>query len=221
MTRHPALAYVGPFAAFMLFLAADRYLPWGIEMTYPIRAAVVTALLIVWSRGVIDWKVRSWLGSILLGAAVFAIWVGPDLLWPGYRQHWLFKNSIVGEVRNPLTPGAESNWIFLAVRTYGCAVMVPVMEELFWRGWLARWLIDSGDFRRVALGAFTTSSFLIGTVLFGAEHGPYWEVGLITGVLFNWWIARTKSLPDCILVHGVANGCLSAYVIAERQWQYW
>jgi CAAX prenyl protease-like protein len=219
--RHPAAAYIGPFAVFMLFLAADRHLPWGIEATYPVRAAVVTLLLAILSRGAVDWRFRSLGLSLALGAAVFAIWVGPDLLWPGYRDHWLFRNSIAGEVRNPLTPAAEANWLFLAVRTYGCAVMVPVMEELFWRGWLARWLIHSADFTRVPAGTYTAASFLTGTVLFGAEHGPYWEVGLASGALFNWWMARTRSLADCIAMHASANACLSAYVIAARQWQYW
>ncbi len=221
MIRHPALPYVAPFAAFILFLALDRHLPGGIEVAYPIRAAVVTALLFLCSGSVLDWRLRSRLRSVALGVVVFVIWVGPDVLWPDYRQHWLFKNWLVGEVRNPLSESARSNWLFLAIRAYGCALMVPVMEELFWRGWLARWLIEGRDFQRVPLGAYTTASYFIGSVLFGMEHGPYWEVGIITGVLFNWWMARTKSLADCIVTHGVANACLSAYVLAGKQWQYW
>jgi membrane protease YdiL (CAAX protease family) len=46
-------------------------------------------------------------------------------------------------------------------------------------------------------------------------------VGLITGVLLNWWMLRTKSLADCILAHAVTNACLAAYVLTRNQWQYW
>jgi CAAX prenyl protease-like protein len=86
---------------------------------------------------------------------------------------------------------------------------------------LARWLIDANDFRRVPLGAYTASSFWIGSLLFASEHGPYWEVGLIAGIAYNWWIVHTKSLANCILAHAVTNGCLSVYVLATGQWRYW
>ncbi len=64
-------------------------------------------------------------------------------------------------------------------------------------------------------------SFWVGSALFASEHGPYWEVGLIAGVAYNWWMCRTKSLADCILTHAVTNGCLSAYVLMTGEWRYW
>ena len=83
-----------------------------------------------------------------------------------------------------------------------------------------RWLIDN-DFNRVAMGAFQLSAFAITALLFASEHGPYWDVGLLCGVIYNWWMVRTKSLGDMILVHGVTNACLSAYTIYSRKWEYW
>jgi membrane protease YdiL (CAAX protease family) len=58
-------------------------------------------------------------------------------------------------------------------------------------------------------------------VLFAAEHGSYWDVGLVAGILFNYWMVRTRSLGDLILSHAVANLSLSAYVIASGKWEYW
>ena len=58
-------------------------------------------------------------------------------------------------------------------------------------------------------------------LLFAAEHGPYWDVGLAAGVIFNLWMVRTKSLGDLILAHAVSNACLGAYVIAAGKWEYW
>ena len=77
------------------------------------------------------------------------------------------------------------------------------------------------DFRRVPPGAYAAVSFWLGSLLFASEHGPFWEVGLIAGMAYNWWMIRTKSLADCILTHAVTNGALSVYVLAADQWQYW
>ena len=82
----------------MAFLALDRMLPLGAEWLYPARVVVVTAILILFSRSVLDFRVKNALGSILLGVAVFVIWIGPDVLWPTYRGHWLFTNSMLGGI---------------------------------------------------------------------------------------------------------------------------
>ena len=83
-----------------------------------------------------------------------------------------------------------------------------------------RWLINT-DFDKVPLGKYSPLAFWITALLFASEHGPYWDVGLITGVIYNLWMIRTRSLADCILMHAATNGILSAYVMATGQWQYW
>jgi len=219
--RYPSLPYIAPFAAFLGFIALGQYVPAGIEILYPIRVIVVTAVLVYFSRSVVDFRVKNALGSILLGVAVFMVWVGPDVLWPAYRGHWLFTNSITGEAKSTAPESLKSNLLFIVFRSIGCVLLVPVLEELFWRGWLARWIVDSEDFRRVPLGAYTAMSFWVGSLLFASEHGPYWEVGLIAGIAYNWWMCRTKNLANCILAHAVTNGCLSVYVLMTGEWRYW
>jgi CAAX prenyl protease-like protein len=155
-----------------------------------------------------------------VGIAVFALWIAPELLWPDYRSHWLFTNSITGPVSSSVEPVHRDSLLVLVFRTIRAAVLVPIIEELFWRAWLMRWLIRP-DIQSVPLGAWTASSMLISVILFASEHGPYWDVGLIAGLIYNLLMIRTKSLGDCILAHGVTNGILSAYVIASGQWHYW
>ena len=176
--------------------------------------------MLVFSRRVIPWVPNQALASIGLGVAVFFIWIGPDLLWPGMRNHWLFHNSLLGSAASTLPEDLKVSPAFIAVRIFGSVGLVPILEELFWRGWLMRWLI-SQDFRKVPLGAYTPLSFWVTAVLFASEHGSYWEVGLITGIIYNWWLIRTRNLANCILAHAVTNGCLAAYVIGWNQWQYW
>ena len=217
---NPSLPYVLPFVAFLAFLAADDYLTVLGPFEYPFRLFALALVLWVCSRHVIDFKIRAPLGTIAIGIAVFIVWIAPDVLFPGYRDHWLFQNSLTGQVKSSLPEDMRSNVMVLISRALRAAVIVPVVEELFWRAWLMRWLINP-DFRRVPLGAYTASSMIITAILFASEHGPYWEVGLVAGFIYNWWIVRTKSLGDCILAHGITNGILSAYVVFFGEWQYW
>src|SRR5438045_6066133 len=107
LLRHPALPYVLPFAVFLVFLSIDRFLPFSAEASYAIRFAIVFALLLTVSSHVIPWRVSNVMGSAVLGVAVFAIWVGPDVLWPAYRQSWLFNNSLVGSPQSSLHQGVS------------------------------------------------------------------------------------------------------------------
>ena len=120
-------------------------------------------------------------------------------------------NLIIDSVADP---------IIVTDQAGGTMLMNAPAEELFWRGWLPRWLQDQ-DFVKVPLGRYTTFAFLVTALLFASEHGPYWEVGLLAGLAYNWWMWRTRSLGDLVLAHAVTNACLSAYVWATREWQYW
>jgi CAAX prenyl protease-like protein len=180
----------------------------------------MAAVIGVFSRPVLDFRVRNWAGTIAMGLGVFALWIGPDLLFPGYREHWLLSNSITGHVAAGLPENERNNVAVLILRGLRASLIVPIVEELFWRAWLMRWLIDN-DFAKVKLGTYSAQAFFIVAALFAAEHGPYWDVGFATGILYNWWMVRTKSLGDLILAHGITNACLSAYVVAAGKWEYW
>jgi CAAX prenyl protease-like protein len=157
---------------------------------------------------------------VLLGVAVFAMWVAPDLLFPSYRQHWLFQNSLTGKAQGSLAAGLRHDPFVLTFRVLRAVVIVPIVEELFWRGWLMRWLI-AADFRKVPMGTYAPMSFWVTALMFASEHGPYWDVGLLAGILYNWWAIRTKSLADCILAHVVTNAVLCGWVILAGHWEYW
>jgi uncharacterized protein len=160
------------------------------------------------------------LAAVAIGAGVFALWIAPEVLISGYRQGALFSNAIVGNLHSSIQPSAlREPWV-LAWRTVRAVLIVPVVEELFWRAWLMRWLINT-DFRRVPLGTYSPFAFWLTAALFAAEHGSYWDVGLLTGIIYNWWMIRSKSVASCIFMHAVTNGLLSAYVITAAQWQYW
>jgi hypothetical protein len=217
-TARATAGYVAPFAAFVGFMAIENLL-FHSQHLYALRCLAALAALALFSRPYLSFRPGRPLGSIAIGIAVFAIWIAPDTLF-GYRHYWLFENAIVGKAASTLAPGDGASYGFLASRILGSTLLVPVVEELFWRGWLMRWLIRP-DFTRVALGTYAPLAFWGVALLFGSEHGPYWEVGLLAGIVYNWWMLRTRSLADCILAHAVTNGALSAYVVSTGAWRYW
>lgn len=220
LESNPSVRYIAPFACFLVFLALFPRLPLDPRTAEPLRVLLLALVCwICWPRE-LSIRPRYWLASTGIGIAVFLLWIAPDLLIHGYRENPLFANSVVGHVHSSIpSEQLRSPWI-LGWRTARAALVVPVLEELFWRAWLMRWLINI-DFRKVPLGAYAPMAFWLTAILFASEHGPYWDVGLVTGVIYNLWMIRSKSVADCILMHGVTNAVLSVYVILAAQWQYW
>jgi len=203
-----------------LLLIAVPKSPAYIYWEWPLQVLIVAFVcLLAWPAG-LSLRPNRWPASTAIGAFVFCLWIAPELADSQYRHGWLFSNSIMGHVGSSLQPQALSSGSVLFWRTVRSATVVPIAEELFWRAWLMRWFINH-DFQRVPLGTYVPLAFWLAAVLFAAEHGPYWAVGLVTGVLYNFWMIRSKSLGDCVLMHAVTNLLLSIYVIVYGQWQYW
>jgi CAAX prenyl protease-like protein len=219
-----SLPYVVPFGAVIALLAVRPYLSLSPLVEQTVWILVMTAVLALVARPVLydqrDFRVRNWGGSALVGVAVFVIWIAPDRIFPGYHSYWLFTNSVTGAVVSSLPESSRGDWVVLTLRALRAAVFVAIAEELFWRAWLMRWII-SQDFTKIPLGAWSARAFWIVAVLFALEHGALWDVGLAAGILYNWWMVRTKSLGDVIVAHGVTNAVLSAYVIFAGRWEYW
>lgn len=220
LAASPTIQYVAPFAVYIAFLALHTVLPLPPRIDEPLRLIVLVLVLVFVSRPVIDLRAANVLGSVALGAAIFALWILPDALIPGYRQSIIFQNAITGKTATSIPTAALTDPLVLVLRSVRSFAVVPILEELFWRGWLMRWLIDP-DFEKVKLGTYARNAFWIVALLFAAEHGPYWDVGLAAGILFNYWMVRTRSLGDLILSHAVANLGLCVYVIGFGKWQYW
>lgn len=221
MPVRAATPWVAPFALFMVLLATLAPLgipqPWNAMLWIVVLVVVLTAF----SRGVIELVPKHLLMSTAIGIGVFMFWIAPDALWPGYRSHWLFSNAVVGVPASGLDAAGRQDAVTLALRAARAVLLVPIVEELFWRGWLPRAVDSFDDFRLRPLGSYTTLSFWATALLFASEHGSYWDVGLLCGIVYNVWMARTRSIADLIWTHAVTNACLSAYVVFANKWEYW
>jgi hypothetical protein len=172
--------------------------------------------------------VAPFLAFIVIMAVERVIPLPPQWL---YLARFLIVTALIGALSWPylsFRPSAPLASIAIGVAVFVIWVAPDVLFGdsyrhywlLFWRGWMMRWLIDK-DFLSVPLGKYVPSAFWIVVLLFASEHGSYWEVGLAAGIVYNWWIVRTRNLADCILAHGITNAILCAYVLATGQWQYW
>lgn len=218
--RSRTFAFVGPFAVFVSLMTLERWAGWGPEVGYPARSIAAFAVWWSVSRRLFPLRPQRPLGGLLLGVAVFAVWIAPDLAWPGYRGHWLFSNPLTGAAQAPASEALRRDAVFLVFRVAGSVLVVPLVEELFWRAWLMRWLTGR-PVDEVPLGAYTPRAFWLTALLFALEHGPYWDVGTAAGVAYGWWMVRTRNLADCVLAHAVTNACLAVYVLWSRAWAYW
>lgn len=213
MARNASLAYVLPFAVFIAILIVNPLVPVPQWARFVIEMVLIAAISLPELRGKPAFPVL----SIAVGVGVFLLWIASDHLIPGYRSWTIFNNALVGHA-GTATPNRAP--LFLVFRLLNSIVAIPILEELFWRGFLMRWLIDH-DFRSVRLGTYGASAFWIVAALFASEHGSFWDVGLLAGIAYNLWIIRTHNLLDSILAHAVTNACLGAWVIYAGDWQYW
>ena len=209
-----------PFAVFVVFLALQQYSPLSVTIDYPLRIVVLAAVLWAFSRDVIDLRCSHVLATILLGVAVFAIWVAPDILFPAYRQSLAFP-KLSTRANQHQSARMSSDFAGGAVvknNSRGGAGADP-------GGAVLAGMVDALDHFSAVSGS-QARNLRPGGVL---DHGGsirirtwlYWDVGLIAGIAYNWWMIRTKSLGDCILAHAVTNGCLCWYVVATHHWEYW
>lgn len=218
-----------PFGLFMLFIAIQQLAEWGLEQgiqlyeqkhllyLYPLKTALVALLLIALWRNyseinLADLKKLPATGaSILLGLLVFVLWINMD---------WDFASFGASAGFDPtLITSDPERWMLIAFRLTGAAILVPIMEELFWRSFLLRYIIKS-DFNAVRIGSYTLSSFLICAVLFGLEHSLI-LAGIMAGMAYSLLLYKTKSIAQCILSHGVTNLALGIYVLQTGSWMFW
>ena len=227
----PWLPYVLPMVVYMVFLSvqSNANLVW----IYPVKILVVAGVLWFFRNSYTELRPGfSWL-AVGIGLVAIFIWIAGDPFYPKVdtlmfqSENWLSRimrspppKSATLPVFDPtLISPVVCRWLFIAGRMAGAVLVVPVMEELFWRAFLIRWL-DNEDFRAVPIGVFSWSAFAITVLLFGAEHNQ-WLAGLICGALYNWLLRRTRSITACVIAHAVSNAALAAWVLARGDWKFW
>ncbi len=239
--RDPAtLAHILPFAAFLLLLALpdmlrvdNPELPWfrraPEQWLYPLQTLVCAGLLLAGRRhhGLAPWHQ---LGSaVTLGVLGFGIWILPVELFarlqPVNPPAWWAWFGLVARTDGFNPADAPAGWqtAAMAGRLFRLIVVVPLVEEIFWRGFLMRHLNAHGrNWREVPFGSHAWPTFGIVTALVVISHQPAdWVAALVWASLVYALAVRTRSLGACVLMHATANALLGAYVLRTGQWGLW
>ena len=108
---------------------------------------------------------------------------------------------------------------WLAARTVGSVITVPIAEELAFRGYLIRRLV-AADFWKVPPGHFTPAALFGSSILFGALH-QRWLAGSLAGLLFSLALSQRGRVSDAVLAHATTNALIAATVIATGRWALW
>jgi CAAX prenyl protease-like protein len=216
-----ALARSIPFAAFMVLLALRGYLPDSGQLDsrwiYGLSVLVVGGVLAWYWRGYGELarqnlpSARETLLSSAVGLLVFGLWINLDAPWMQLSE------PSAGFL--PLDLQGQPIWPLIAVRWIGAALIVPVMEELFWRAFLMRWIespsFETVDPRRIGLKAIALSTFV-----FMLAH-TLWLAAILAGLAYAWLYRRTGKLWCAVIAHAVTNGVLGIWVVKTGQWQFW
>lgn len=220
--QHPALYRILPFAAFIALMALEPWLATLLETLADVRwlyavRTVVAAVLLVWAWPHLSelhrprLTGRDWLLALLVGLGVLVVWLS-------------FASGIFvfGEARagTPLlTANGDRDWPLIAMRLAGSALVVPLIEEVFWRSFVMRW-IDTPRFVALEASRIGLRALLLSSVVFGLEHSQ-WFAGMIAGLAYGELYRRSGQLWPGVIAHATTNAGLGLWVIFVGAWQFW
>ena len=215
------------------------------QWIYPLQSIVCFGIILFFWKQYEFRPLKGWIFGAVVGAVGIVLWVLPAMLygplgvkdWPSFELSFplLLDNkpiwSLFGLAERP--DGFDASWFreeepfwyacATGMRFFRMVVVVALVEEIFWRGFLLRYLIDPDKpFTKTAFGTYQAKAFWIVVGLFMVAHAPEdWLGAVLFCILANWVAIRTKSLFACVICHAVANLLLGIYVMVTQQWGYW
>jgi len=218
----PEFARIAPFAVYITFLPIAKgtasLLPDAdLRWVYGLQISLTgLALALFWRRyGEVHVRaaVRAsdlW-AAIIAGLLVFGLWINLD--------HPTLRFGELSGGFNPRNADGRTNLLLVFARVVGAAVVVPLMEELFWRSFLARW-IDRPSFLEYPPQRISIKAIAMSSALFAVEH-TLWFAGLLAGIVYATLYRRSGNLWVPVLSHAVTNGALAWWVLQTGNWQFW
>ncbi|MGA2245305.1 MAG: CAAX prenyl protease-related protein [Verrucomicrobiota bacterium] len=217
-SRSPLTPRVAPFVIFLLLTTGQGCFGPASAYWFYLAKTVVGLWLIfeVWPlvpemRWALSWE------AVAVGLGVFLMWVALDPWYP--KLNW--SKAAVENANPSLVFGRHSPLacFFLCVHVFGMTVVVPPLEEVFYRSFLYRF-IARPNFLEVPLHRFLPMPFFVTAVLFGFEHSQ-WLAGILCGMAYQWLVLRKNRLGDAITAHAITNFLLGVWVVWRGAWNFW
>jgi CAAX prenyl protease-like protein len=208
--QNPTAVYLMPLLAVLAAGSLSRAFSGSFEFFYPLRVIAGLLMLARYRRALaaIDWRC-SWRGPAV-GAGIFLLWI--------VAAHFLLPQSAMPE-RLAATPAALRGF-WITNRILGSVLIVPIAEELAYRGYLMRRLIKA-DFESVPFHAVRWPALAGTAVVFGLAHGALWLPGIVTGLAYGLLVVRRGRLGEAVAAHAVTNALITVTALLWGQWQLW
>ena len=233
LLAQPEIPRVLPFAVYLAIPAlGGTWLPHHEYWLYAVKVAVA-ARLVWWMRRRLP-EMRgsfSW-AAVGVGISIAVLWEVISYYVPGLGRLYehalhLFTGKPLPpthppEPWAPLTVFSEAPAIayaLITIRVLGRSLLVPLIEETFYRSFVYRYLINP-NFESISLTTRHGAAWILTSVLFGFSHPDQWLAGCVCGAAYQWLVVRSGRLGDAMLAHGITNGLLSVWVIVQGTWNF-
>ncbi len=240
-------AHVRPFVLFMGILlllqftgdffqwdhpAASWWRRWPEQWVYPLQTLICLGYLLRhWRYYEFHWNFRWALVGAIFGVSGIACWLLPTTLYDrweleGETTDWM-KWLGIQERKVGFDPGVFTNpaayGFSLVMRFLRATVVVALIEEIFWRGFLMRFLANrDGDYWKVPFGKHNWLSYVVCTLAFTIAHAPIDYAGaLVYGTLTYLLCVWSKNLGACVVMHATANFLMGCYIMAYGKYGLW
>lgn len=214
VARYSGYAHYVPFVAFIVltFFQGKLEFRYSEYLVYILKTLVTAWLLWRFRKFYTELSCKFHWSAIVSGLVVIWVWIECDDLYPHMGGHHAgFDPTAI--------PNDAARMAVVFFRLAGAVLVVPIMEELFFRSWMARWIINP-NFTSIPVGTFSWPSLVITTGLFTLGHHE-WLPAIFAGLVFHAHVLWSKRLNEAVVSHAVANLALGIYVLKTGSWKFW
>ena len=220
-----------PYAIWIGGMMLANILATGAAWIYAIKSGLVVATL-AWLK---PWRFyprltgTDWIWGLGIGVAVTLAWILPETPWVPDSLREVYNRWCILPIGAfpdyfPQAPTSDyeptiCGWWLTVAKLFGSAFAIPVAEELFFRGWLYRW-IQGGNTWENSSAAYVSRAFWLVVLCFALEHDRV-LAGALAGLAYGYLANVRGSLRSAILAHCTTNLLLGLYVILATDYRFW
>ena len=210
VTHNPTAVYLVPLLALLAAGSLSHAMSGQFEAFYPLRLVAGLCALLFYRRRLmaLDWR-WSWRGPAV-GLAVFVLWLA--------GAYFLIQPGTMPQPLAAMSPAMRGIWILS--RVAASVIVVPIAEELAYRGYLMRRMTGE-DFESVPFQSVRWPALSAAAIAFGLAHGALWLPGIVAGLAYGLLVIRFGRLGEAVAAHATTNALIAVSTLLWGQWQLW